>query len=360
MPAYNAAHLLPLVLTPLLAMRAAGEIDEILVVDDRSTDDTAAAARAMGATVLVTPQNGGPGVARNLASEQAMGEILWFVDSDVIAQPGGAALIRRAFAEPGVDAVFGSYDDDPGGTYWFSRYKNLLHRYHHQAARREVRTFWAGCGAVRAAAFRKVAGFDVETYRKPSIEDIELGYRITRAGGRILVEPDLLGKHLKVWTLRNAIHTDIYRRALPWARLMITREGLGDELNTGWPERARALVALMLLLSLPALLIWPQALAGDAAAGPGGGAGQLGSGAVLLSQRRSGLRGGIAALSPALLCLFGLGLCLVPVRIPCPGQKRPPACPLVPPTPRRSWPPCPAGRRVSTPGRAASGRRHRV
>lgn len=257
MPAYNAAHLMSQVLTPLLAMRAAGEIDEVLVVDDRSTDDTAEVARAMGATVLVTPQNGGPGVARNLAAEQAQGDVLWFVDSDVIAQPGGPALIRRAFAEPGVDAVFGSYDADPGGRYWFSRYKNLLHRYHHQDSRSEVRTFWAGCGAVRAEAFRKVAGFDVETYRKPSIEDIELGYRISNAGGRILVEPALLGKHLKVWTIRNAIHTDIFRRALPWARLMITREKLDDNLNTGRAERARALVALFLLVSLPALLIWP-------------------------------------------------------------------------------------------------------
>ena len=61
MPAYNAAHLLPQVLAPLLAMQAAGEIDEVLLVDDQSTDDTAAVARAMGATVLVTPQNGGPG-----------------------------------------------------------------------------------------------------------------------------------------------------------------------------------------------------------------------------------------------------------------------------------------------------------
>lgn len=270
MPAYNASHLLAQVLTPLLAMKEAGEIDEVLVVDDRSTDDTAAVARAMGATVLVTPQNGGPGVARNLAAKQAIGDILWFVDSDVIAQPGGAALIRRAFGERGVDAVFGSYDDDPGGRYWFSRYKNLLHRFHHQAARREARTFWAGCGAVRAQAFAAVGGFDVETYRKPSIEDIELGYRISKAGGRILVEPGLLGKHLKVWTIRNAIHTDIFRRALPWSRLMITREGLSDDLNVGKGERVRALIALGLLTSFVALLafpgLWPVTLGFAAAA----------------------------------------------------------------------------------------------
>jgi glycosyltransferase involved in cell wall biosynthesis len=258
MPAYRASHLLAQVLTPLLAMRDAGEVDEVLVVDDQSPDDTAAVARAMGATVLVTPQNGGPGVARNLASKQAIGDILWFVDSDVIAQPGGPAHIRRAFSEPGVDAVFGSYDDDPGGKYWFSRYKNLLHRYHHQAARREARTFWAGCGAVRATAFAAVGGFDVETYRKPSIEDIELGYRISNAGGRILVEPDLLGKHLKVWTIRNALHTDIFCRALPWSRLIITREGLTDDLNTGKAERVRALIAGALLVSISAMLVFPS------------------------------------------------------------------------------------------------------
>lgn len=264
MPAYNASHLLPRVLAPLIVMQETGEIDELIVVDDRSSDDTAALAERMGARVLVMPQNGGPGAARNFAAWQAVGDILWFVDSDVIAMPGGPEKIRAAFAEPGVDAVFGSYDDAPGGS-WFSRYKNLLHRYHHQRARREAETFWAGCGAVRAQAFRAVGGFDVDTYKVPSIEDIELGYRLRSAGGRILVVPDLLGKHLKQWTIRNAIFTDIFRRALPWSRLMIAREGLTDDLNTSTGERVRAVIAGLFVLSLLALLfapgLWPLTLA---------------------------------------------------------------------------------------------------
>lgn len=259
MPAFRAAGLLGRVLTPLLEMRAAGEIEEVILVDDVSPDDTAQRAREMGATVLVMPENGGPGAARNLAARHAAGEILWFVDSDVIAWPGGPAEIRAAFAEPGVEAVFGSYDETPDGTPWFSRYKNLMHRFYHQSGRREAQTFWAGCGAVRAKTFRAVGGFDVETYRVPSIEDIELGYRIRRAGGRILVAPDLLGKHLKVWTIRNAIHTDIFRRALPWARLMIAREGVTDDLNTSLAERGRAGLAGLFLLSLLALPLWPSA-----------------------------------------------------------------------------------------------------
>lgn len=248
MPAYNAAHLLPRVLPPLLKMLADGEVAEVLVVDDQSTDNTAELAREMGASVMVTPQNGGPGVARNLAAKQAVGDVLWFVDSDVIAAPGGPALITRIFADPSVGAAFGSYDNAPEGS-WFSRYKNLLHRFHHQQAR-EASTFWAGCGAVRASTFAEVQGFDVETYRVPSIEDIELGYRITGLGQKIVVEPDWQGKHLKRWSMRNAIFTDIFRRALPWSRLMIAREGLTNELNAGTAERLRALIAGLFWLSL--------------------------------------------------------------------------------------------------------------
>ncbi len=253
MPAYNAEPLLERVLPPLLAMRDAGELVEVLVVDDQSSDATAQKARDMGATVLVTPQNGGPGLARNLAAEHAIGDILWFVDSDVIAHPGGAARILEAFANPGVEACFGSYDATPGAPSWFSNYKNLMHRFHHQNAQLDAGTFWSGCGAVRAQTFRALGGFDTEIYRVPSIEDIELGYRIRRAGGRIMVCPDLLGKHLKVWSVRQAIFTDIFRRALPWSRLMISREGLIDDLNTGKAERARAVIAGLFVLSILAL-----------------------------------------------------------------------------------------------------------
>ncbi len=265
MPAYNAAHYMPLVLAPLIEMLHAGEVLEVLVVDDQSTDDTVAVAEKLGATVLINPVNGGPGAARNLAAQQAKGDILWFVDSDVIAWPGGPAQIEQAFRDPGVHAVFGSYDETPAGKSWISQYKNLTHRYYHQRADQEASTFWAGCGAVRKSAFLNIDGFDVVTFTRPSIEDIDLGYRIRSAGGRILLLPDLLGKHLKVWTVKNVIHTDIFMRAIPWSRLMLTREGISNDLNVGPAERARALFAGLLILSVLALIVlpglWPVSVA---------------------------------------------------------------------------------------------------
>lgn len=264
MPAFKAAHLLPRVLAPLMAMHRRGEVEEVIVVDDVSPDDTATIAADLGARVIVMDRNGGPGAARNRAAEEATGDVLWFVDSDVIVWEDGAAKVRAAFDDPDVAAVFGSYDSTPDGQHWFSRYKNLMHRFYHQRAERDAHTFWAGCGAVRKDMFRKIGGFDIETYRVPSIEDIELGYRIRRAGGRISVDPTLLGKHLKVWTPKSAIHTDIFCRALPWSRLMISREGVHNDLNTSHGEKAKALIAGLLILSVltvpfvPAL--WPVTL----------------------------------------------------------------------------------------------------
>jgi GT2 family glycosyltransferase len=264
MPAYNAERLLPRVLAPLMAMQRRGEIAEVIVVDDVSPDNTAAIAGDLGARVIVMDKNGGPGAARNRAAEEAVGDILWFVDSDVIAWEDGASKVAAAFADPEVAAVFGSYDSTPDGQHWFSRYKNLMHRFYHQNANRDAHTFWAGCGAVRKDMFRQIGGFDVETYKVPSIEDIELGYRIRRAGGRIAVDPTLLGKHLKVWTPKGAIHTDIFRRALPWSRLMISREGVHNDLNTSHGEKAKAVIAGLLILSLLSLPfashLWPVPL----------------------------------------------------------------------------------------------------
>jgi cellulose synthase/poly-beta-1,6-N-acetylglucosamine synthase-like glycosyltransferase len=257
-PAFNAGPFLPLVLPPLIAMRERGEVAEVILVDDGSTDGTAAQAAALGARVLATPERGGPGAARNLAAREAAGEVLWFVDSDVIAWADGAARIAGAFADASVHAVFGSYDAAPPGRGWMSKYKNLVHRFYHQGGRREASTFWAGCGAVRREAFLAVGGFDAETYARPSIEDIELGYRLRAAGGRILLLPDLLGTHLKVWTMQGVIETDIFRRALPWARLMVGREGVTDDLNTSWPERLRAGLAWLLVLALLALPLAPR------------------------------------------------------------------------------------------------------
>jgi glycosyltransferase involved in cell wall biosynthesis len=258
MPVYNASHYLRLALPPLVEMAARGEVLEVIVVDDGSTDDSAAVAAGLGARVIPAPCRGGPGAARNLAAGQAKGEILWLVDADVIAHTDGAEKIRAAFEDPSVVAVFGSYDDTPPAENFASQYKNLVHHYYHQKGQREASTFWAGCGALRKREFLEVGGFDVERYTRPSIEDIELGYRLRALGKRILLLHDLKGTHLKVWTVRDVIFTDVFRRAIPWARLMLNEVGLTDDLNVSTAERLRAALAGVFVLGIAAAVAEPS------------------------------------------------------------------------------------------------------
>jgi len=255
MPVYNGVEFITKSLPPIIEMLNRDEVLEVIVVDDGSTDDSMKLARDMGAQVITSGGRLGPGGARNQAANSAKGDILWFVDADVVVHDDAAQYLVPNFEEPDVVAVFGSYDDEPSANNFLSQYKNLVHHYYHHGARREASTFWAGCGAVRKKAFLDVNGFDVERYSRPSIEDIELGYRLREAGGRILVLPEMKGTHLKVWRLFNLIHTEIFCRAIPWSQLMLSRSGLVDDLNVGVRERVRAVLAGALMLSIFAAII---------------------------------------------------------------------------------------------------------
>ncbi|MBT8116294.1 MAG: glycosyltransferase [Gammaproteobacteria bacterium] len=260
MPVYNGKDFIVQSLPPLMAMERRGEVVEVVVVDDSSTDETPQIAAQLGARVIPSGGRLGPGAARNMAAREARGNVVWFVDADVIVHDDAVQYINDGLAEPGVVAVFGSYDDRPPAQNFLSQYKNLVHHFYHHRGRREASTFWSVCGAVRREAFLAAGGFDVERFKRPSIEDIELGYRLRNAGGHIVLNPDFQSTHLKVWRFVNLLHTEIFCRAIPWSRLMLEQPGMTDDLNVSPMERLRAVLAgvfaLVILAALAGLLSW--------------------------------------------------------------------------------------------------------
>ena len=83
------------------------------------------------------------------------------MDADVAVHADAFRRIRAAFtADPGLTAVFGSYDDDPPALGAVSGFRNLLHYHVHQSSAGPAGTFWAGLGAVRRDAFAEAGGFD--------------------------------------------------------------------------------------------------------------------------------------------------------------------------------------------------------
>jgi glycosyltransferase involved in cell wall biosynthesis len=243
-PAYNASSYLRRCLDHL--RRSSGAF-ECIVVDDGSTDDTREVARSFNATVLSTGGRKGPAYARNLGSRAAHGDILFFIDADVCVYPDTVERVRTSFEEdPALDALIGSYDDSPESQDFVSQYRNLMHCFVHQRSNRQACTFWSGCGAIRRSLFLQYSGFD-ESYGRPAIEDIELGYRLARDGRKLVLDHSLRVKHLKAWSFFGLIKTDILDRGIPWTELILRDKHLPNDLNLQLSQRVSVALVYLLL-----------------------------------------------------------------------------------------------------------------
>ena len=172
---------------------------EVIVVDDGSTDGTAAAVRAAGLPVrLLTQSQRGAGAARNLGVAEARAGVIAFTDADCFPTAAwlreGLAAIRTA------DLVQGAVRPDAAAvrhplerTLWVVEEAGLY----------ETANLF-----IRRAAFERLGGFEdwLSPSGRPFAEDVWLGWRLRRAGGctrfcpAAVVEhavfPSTVGEHL--------------------------------------------------------------------------------------------------------------------------------------------------------------------
>lgn len=239
---------------------------EVIVVLDGPNAAHAHTAAGIGASIITIERQGGPARARNRGARAATREILLFVDADVEVPSDLAAAVAALFdASPEITAVMGSYDAAPAAPGLVSQYRNLLHHYVHQTSCTEASTFWAGCGAIRRRTFLEMGGFD-ERFARPSIEDIELGARLTRTGYAIRLAHTLQVTHLKAWGLGDMLATDLWHRAVPWSELMLRDGRMLNDLNVRTRDRASVALAFVVPLALAGAWRSPRWLAAAALA----------------------------------------------------------------------------------------------
>jgi cellulose synthase/poly-beta-1,6-N-acetylglucosamine synthase-like glycosyltransferase len=198
-------------------------------------------------------------VARNRGATIAGAGILVFVDADVVVDLkalGGMCDLLES--DPSVCGVFGAYDHHPPARNFASQFKNLSHAYVHEIGSGTAATFWAGFGAVRAGPFRAVGGFD-ERFRRPSVEDIDLGYRLVAAGWRLRLEPRFRCTHLKRWTLWSCVLTDVRARGIPWTQLILRSGAVSNDLNTTHALRLSVALAYGAVAAFAGMVITPRA-----------------------------------------------------------------------------------------------------
>jgi glycosyltransferase involved in cell wall biosynthesis len=189
-PCYNAERYLQNLRRQIDTLRPA--FDELVVVDDGSTDGTVAKARELGFNIIPLGVNRGPGAARNAAAKRATAEWIHFLDADDEISPDYLAKVLP-LAKNDTDVVLGSvqYVDEE------TRDEIMLWQYPDSDFRSNalqasiIHPVLLHASFIRRSAFDQIGGFD-EEHR--CWEDGDMHVRLAARGAKFVTIPDFVAR----------------------------------------------------------------------------------------------------------------------------------------------------------------------
>ena len=240
-PNYNRAALIGETLDNVLAQTRPP--DEVIVVDDGSTDDSVSVIERYGKRVtLIRQANAGPGAARNRGLAAARGELIQFMDSDDLWSLNKLEAQERALIESGADFVYSPWLQArlEGGQ---ARHADPVIQQRPLPSRRAP-TEWYLRGWVivfQACLFRRSLLDAAGPYREDLMptEDSELLFRILKGGARPVHVPEAL----VLYRLHGGEQISrggmaLQRRAKDWAKYVgVVADRLADTAGLSEADR---------------------------------------------------------------------------------------------------------------------------
>ena len=203
-PCYNAQGYINKCLEA--ALRQSYPVDEILVINDGSTDDTAAVASRYPVRIIAGEYNNGLASARNTALRQARNNFIASIDADCVIGRDWLKECMKNFDSPKVAMVGGrleeAYDSNIADCW---RSAHLKHHWGEENITNPV--FLSGSNLVMRKDLVGLAGvYDERRYRN-NYEDVDLSLRVRRLGLDLVYEPAAQAMHIRRDTIISALET---------------------------------------------------------------------------------------------------------------------------------------------------------
>ena len=204
-PTFNRPAALRRTLETVFALNPAP--DELFVVDQSDDPDPELASflrRApTGMSVQYVRQRPADAqAARNRAAIASTGDILLFLDDDILLERDLLAAHLKNYEDPKVGAV-GGFFLEPGEQpterlppHYFRRHTGWIYFPHGHVARMETGLFPSCNGSIRREILFRAGGFD-ENYIRTQLDDTDLSCRLREMHVRIVHDPDARAYHLK-------------------------------------------------------------------------------------------------------------------------------------------------------------------
>ena len=225
---------------------------EIVVVDDGENPDLEDQLAGLGVKVCATGGSGSAAVARNLGAADFTGDVLLFIDSDVVVLPSALEQLIAPIVDGRADAAVGNYSREVAGQTFAAKYKQLYISAVYDRRVGYLRNdFWTALGSIKTATFHNLGGFN-QSFKGACGEDGDLGVRLTATGRQILGVPDALGHHRHKLSLKGLVLNDWRKGRIALHNRAVSGGPLSDNKHAG--PRDVAAVVLSAMVAGSALL----------------------------------------------------------------------------------------------------------